>query len=1175
LNVWAGGDFEFNFDEESLLLEGPNGSGKSSLTGAIIWALSAERPRDQITGGPLDRHPVFDHQKRAIGSWPPIAVYPPSANELKSTPKVSVELTFANAKGELAQLTRRLDDEVMHYTVDPRLDIPAILLEAGILMPSRLAALRLGEKDGRLGSAVQKLTGLDDLIAIGALTEGLCHKAREYQSYKKKELGDARGAFDRALQLARDELIKVKVQIPTFVPNDTRDTKGAFARLGKTLIDRATELTQVIASDLASNINLGDLNVQNEVIASIASASSDLDQGLDALPTWKTIVAVGSALDEAAMARLRSATAKAQVDGDNAAELLAFSAKDTKFQLKAVGAQWHEQHSSGPIEQCPLCARDWDLDRTLADELEQLRSAGAAAARTFDDNVNAIIANVDAAIPEGLRAISFNGVNVEPKTALEQELREKFVEADRYANELVAFGQTVEAAIVNAPQGALPSAHSKADASVLRAIEQRRTLASRLLDIAAWYGEKGPCWIAWWKALDLGQSSGNPSDTIAKAGEEEGLRAHLARLSDALAQAEPYRKAAGAMRDACKQGQIADEIEIVLEERDAVATNLTPLKQLGGLCESVARDAIEGLSVRIENILNKTFITEQLRYGGSEMSRKEGFKVHGGFTDDLQIDVTLVANTSWLRAVLWAFIFALREEAVGQFGNDPFPLFVLDDPQATFDGEHRHRWAQQIAALQAGPPAAQVIIATHDEMFRDLIKVSGVTGRDAMIPAAGPELGRAGIFEGAFLDRAWLKVQATKSNEEGRNYIKLVRQYVEGMLRLMLRGEKADVQSVVAGSVMGDSRAKIEYLQHKGFAPWSGAEFAQLIAALKKSLSAIRHLEIAHHAGASALGMQEATDVESHWRKRLGPAMSQAFKIRRDHLYIHGAHSALHAATPTVPLPEGYKSGVSSIGLTILGRAAALSNGRSADGSLEVDHFPEAAHKKIRLAQHGAYRLAARTLEPAARIGDIVIIKEVGEPSPRSLVVAIAGDRILARRFEIAEGHSDIAVLTARSINPREISAPVIAHRPSLKLHKIVGVLFAPTSDPVTMNADTEVSECDGQAVLNKVATDALGLVEVVGQSAEPLALNAQYLIIKKEIDADRAISSLVGKPVVASDSDDNTYFKRLQVVDGQVVLESLDIGGDFPPVVLHASGASQKTLNRIWPVAGVLFELP
>jgi hypothetical protein len=64
-----------------------------------------------------------------------------------------------------------------------------------------------------------------------------------------------------------------------------------------------------------------------------------------------------------------------------------------------------------------------------------------------------------------------------------------------------------------------------------------------------------------------------------------------------------------------------------------------------------------------------------------------------------------------------------------------------------------------------------------------------------------------------------------------------------------------------------------------------------------------------------------------------------------------------------------------------------------------------------------------------------------------------------------------------------------------------------------------EGCECIGEAGFTGLAAGALGLVEVVGQSAEPYALNAQYLIVKNEIAAEEALKALDGKPVIASDT--------------------------------------------------------
>jgi SOS-response transcriptional repressor LexA len=268
-------------------------------------------------------------------------------------------------------------------------------------------------------------------------------------------------------------------------------------------------------------------------------------------------------------------------------------------------------------------------------------------------------------------------------------------------------------------------------------------------------------------------------------------------------------------------------------------------------------------------------------------------------------------------------------------------------------------------------------------------------------------------------------------------------------------------------------------------------------------------------------------------------------------------------------------SKVAQIPLRVLGKAAALSDGRTADGCIDMDVYAAIQHKKITLAQHTAYRLTSATLEPVARPGDMLLIKEAGEPSPKSLVVALSEDRVLARRFEMAENHSDIAVLTAQSINPRKIAPPVIARKSTFILHKIIGVLYEGATWTTPCASDMEVCECSGEAVLSGLIGDALGLVEVVGQSAEPHALNGQYIIVDKQLSAVDALKKLDGKPVIASDTGNNRYFKRLRVGKDCVVLESMDSGGDYAPVILALPGQGSNCLEQVWPVAGVLFELP
>jgi hypothetical protein len=102
------------------------------------------------------------------------------------------------------------------------------------------------------------------------------------------------------------------------------------------------------------------------------------------------------------------------------------------------------------------------------------------------------------------------------------------------------------------------------------------------------------------------------------------------------------------------------------------------------------------------------------------------------------------------------------------------------------------------------------------------------------------------------------------------------------------------------------------------------------------------------------------------------------------------------------------------------------------------------------------------------------------------------------------------------------------------------------------------------------------GLVSVDGDSAEPHALHKQFLIIANSMPVSQAIKTLDGQSVIAEDYSGSRYFKRLRCGGaGVVILESLEIGGDFPPIVLADKPGSSLHIQTIWPVLGVLFERP
>jgi SOS-response transcriptional repressor LexA len=318
--------------------------------------------------------------------------------------------------------------------------------------------------------------------------------------------------------------------------------------------------------------------------------------------------------------------------------------------------------------------------------------------------------------------------------------------------------------------------------------------------------------------------------------------------------------------------------------------------------------------------------------------------------------------------------------------------------------------------------------------------------------------------------------------------------------------------------------------------------------------------------------MTEASDVEKHWRKLLRPALERCFRIVRDHRALHGGLAALHAFPPSVTLPEGHKAKVRQFKLPLLGTAAALSDCRAADGCVDLK-FATASSTPVELKDHFLFRLTKPTLEPVARPGDLLLVRDHAVVSPLSLVVALHENQLLARRLQIADNHNDVAVLTASAINPRSTAGPVVAKLATLTMKKVVGVLYDAGKAGVGSVSETEVIECGGEAVIGTILGSAKGLVEVNGHSAEPRALDKQFLIIGDLVSFEDAERKFEGHPVIAEDFDQSRYFKRLRFGSNEIILESLEIGGDFPPIVLAKSPRALKHLEKIWPVLGVLFE--
>lgn len=1217
LNLYAGDEFVWEVEKRSWLLDGENGSGKSSLLGAIAWAFTGNRPRDELAAAAHVHAPVMDVADKKVGTWPPLAAYPSTAAELQQLPRVVVKVDLVGADGEEASLQRTFADGEVSYSTTGDFHVDEVFISTSIEMPMLLAGIRLKEKsgEGNLTRAVTQLTGLEELENLGELVEGLCNGAREYASYAKKNgLAGKALEHDAAVESAKAALNLIGETWPASSVKEQATKDGPVATLGLRLKSSATEMTDALKADLADGVDTSDSQVQRDIAVAMTTAKEALDDGLVKVAEWVALEDLATVLTPEAIEDLETELELAELQIEEALGYHKRQTLDHRFQLKASAAAWHANHGSGGIEACPLCERAMDGLDELKAELEALRDAREAARQSLAAN----LASIQNKLTTGAASVAFSRAKLaasEPRVVLLEAISKKFTGGHARGQLLKTLQELVASALSEAPEATVvwpPELPAATNATLeLNGLLSTMQQLRKVIAVARWFEEVSDDWLAWWaqlnvEPLDAAQGDDKTGETaetaegVEAAGarevplnavlasasvdgtteltgspvaaenallglKRETVRSHISRIDKAVTNAQPYSQAVEELRKVMKLAKELHGLQEEKERRDKVVDALMPLKQLTGLAQAVAQQAILELSERIKAILQDMHAGERFQYQIATLQKRDGLSIRGSFTPELRIDSSLVANTSWLRSTLWAFVFALRAEAVELAGRDSLPVWLFDDPQATFDLGHRLNWSSHVAAMQKASAPAQVLLATHDATFAAKLKSSEFQCTEGYISAASEQSGPLMVLEGSLVERSWKEADADRqSKAKAARFLSDSRIYLEGMLKAMLSGHGHQIK----GMALTALKDYMVELGRQGREPWDKPAFGGLAEHLSKP--AFGAVTEAHHTESDQLRYAEAKRVWMEWPTE---KLRECYQEARDHRLLHGMPSAFHLRPPEAELPDGFAPVIKEASLSILGRAAAFS-GRISDGTLNYQAFESADVKSVRLAQHSAYRLTARTMEPVARAGDILLVHESIEPQPRSLVVAAVKDQLLARRFVVSEASSSVAVLTANALDPHEIALPVVARKESIKLRAVVGVLFDSSAQPPVDG--NEIVACDGESSVRSILARCSGLIEVVGQSAQPLALDKQHLFLGEQVQDARDLRRLDGVPVIAADSENNWYFKRLRLATPELfILESLDGGGEYPPEVLWAQGSGKRSLAHVWEVLGVLFEMP
>lgn len=1180
LNAPDGPAFELGVGRENWCIEGYNGSGKTSLANLILWTLTGYRKHEQdgLTKDDGRREVVTDPSGSKIGMWPPLVTYPSIPAELNNDAKVTACLTFSNPSGDIATAKRAIVSPVsgeptIDIDIDSRLTTSPALIETGLLMPARISHIGFGDKSQSLYDALKMLTGLDHLSAIAAGAAALGHAAKKFLKYAKNQGSDAHERdFFNCIDRARELATNTSINLQEAYRLDDNKLVEVLTAVEQDASIKAGEALEILKTEISTDINLKETNDRNRLNAAVSKARVYVGEGIEGVPFFKSLKALEKANDDV-FSDISDALNNADASLTEALKWHGKQESDKKLRLKALASQFLvAEDQLGKNANCPLCETKLTSENqlALAKELAALKSQSVNAERAISDACGDIRKSLRAYVPSDLVSHLKSLATMDPAHAFSEAIKARFSTSPPYSDILTGISEFVTKYAENQakvlPTFAYDSKESSAsDIDTVQEFREFMLDLHRVSVLLTWWLSNSSQFLSAWNNL-VGIANENSEWPTAS------LEGKLQTLENAIAESDPLDKIAKHLDKAKKAANDWQIINDVQKVRETIAEAAKPLKELQKLVDCETHRTILTLSDRVSAILDEIQLKDRFSFESTAMSKK-AVTVEGSFADGMKINAALVANSSWLRALLWAFIFALREQAIADTGMNDFPLMVLDDPQTTFDPKNERKWAEKIVKdANADHNSLQLFVVTHNRRFYNIIcETCGFNGQKGMMARPSSSSKVAHIINGTFLDRQFDKASKDGDDEEGYLYVKGVRGYCEDLLRIMLRPESYEI----SGDTLGKLCTLLTNLHDNHVDPFNRKVFQKLIRLLnEKTVPQIKIINAAIHGFDETIGFAQAEEVRKYWKDKLQLAFSNAFRLAADFDAYGGASRLFAWRDNIIAFPTGHTDKIKELAFASTGvAAAAISDGRVGDGQITIEEWSDT--ESVSLFNHSAYRLNAGTLDPVAGIGDVILVQGFGTSVSRDLVVAVFGDKLYARRLNESEDHSEIVVLTGQSTDPYALPEPVIALKDKIQTNTIVGTVFMPQSLAPPANAGQEVSGLDDFAMI-EARLKGVQLFQVKGRSMEPIALEGQFVMTLKESLGQATLNRLSGELVIAVDQNYSVYFKRLRPHGNIVVLESANSSVTTSSEILSLSDDSEyPKLISLRSVVGVLFDLP
>ncbi len=1171
----ASDDFEYCFEKSVTLIEGKNGSGKTALLNAIVWCLTGKIYRSQRKPEKIEEEieitTASNGDEECISKKCTAITPVPEAEILKLLKDTEVpldtwvELTFVDDhKNEVRKVKRSLSRSprgkirISESGFDT-LGVDPIALEVGTSMAGLIPYIQLEEASdmGKAIAALTPLRALEDLVKDAKNSQGKLKGGLKRD--REKEIED----FDREYSNKCSELKGLiegspTVEIGVEVPEDVtkKDTGGVLREMRNCLAELEAKALEDCKRILGEGFDAKDPENREDLRKNVGKALGLLGtKSLGRLASAQRLGNLGKlTTGEIEGARALIDTLLSQAS--EIEELVQSPERAVRERLYARIGAWIRENSN-EINVCPICQEvlgdriDKVTGKKIVDHLkEHAEKDKEYLAKAIKEWGNSYIKKLKAELPSCLSSEMENDLPRRPVDLIAKAFGEELFDDEVFKQSLSPLRDTAQTLCKNV----LDTLAEYKDLEPLSCSDYLQQNCKQLCDMLGKLN-RALCFWEWRKENGEGCKEafdkiiGRESESDAYVGDKRNksesrtLLDFLLVLDKLVKNATPLHEAQLKVKSLRNKLRDRRKKERRIRYYSKAEKAIEKLLQLEKIVDAQIGSLMSKLSSDV--MVWKGRFYQSARVGVPEVAGTD-IGLHGSLLIGANVGGTRasarhISNTSDLRATLLAVLISFWKQLMEERGG--LSLILLDDLQELFDSPNRRRVANSIPEIvDAG---GRVIVTTNDRDFEREVARSCKAGLgDGDLDRReihALSLTRCCITLGKYrteIERKRKEFENPENENEdqpARDYIKDLRIYLDERLHDFFNTVPVSLPRM---STLSDSLNVLRGWRRSGQEPFANPVFEQLLNApeLQSTNPFMVLMNKAHHKDEHEITYYEVNEVRSQCVHVLELVENAYLEYER------WLQRDLPAAVPDRPSLPGRGATV-QFSVPMFDDLAAATR---ESGITEIREAQELFTSDC-LGAYAVYVIHSESFGFAAEKNCRAIVRLDDEPvDDNSLVIALHGDKVYARRFLQQFTNPEVVGLSSEDANPMNRAPSLLLPTTEVRLLKVVGIIFDGT--PVWPRPSGEASLADTYRLPVRIEI----AFKVRGVSALPLALPNQkilgaHTILASELKENKGV-------LVALAISGEEAFKRVgECVPGQPRLRKFEsIGGLGDSIVVR-----------------------